>query len=377
MNNDEIVLHLSLIDGIGPSTVLQLIKNKPWDIDLIDLYGMVPADVANIFGISLNKARAIVSGLADMSRIDCELELIARHRVSWTTVFNTRYPDLLKHIHLPPVILYWQGVLRADCARNLAIVGSRNANYYGISIVESFVPSLVNMGWSVVSGGALGADAAAHRVAMNSGGYTIAVFGSGLLNPYPVRNKRLFEDILDKQGALLSFFPLTTGVDAGNFPARNRVIAGMSVGCLVVQAADKSGALITARYALDAGRELFAVPGPIDDPLSAGCHELIRQGAKLVGSVGDIVEEFGQEVCRKPQQQQISWCEDAVHGAGSFKAEGHKATIMRCCVKPCCVDELADQTGLAIHDLYTLLFELELDGSVCQQTNGTWSLRMK
>lgn len=375
MNNDEIILHLSLIDGVGPSTVLQLVKSKPWDMDLTDLYDMNQVEMMKIFQLSSNKAQAIVSGLSDRSQIDRELELIEQCQVQWTTMFNDQYPEMLKHVHLPPPILYWRGMLRTDCTQNVAVVGSRNVNYYGVSVIESIVPGLVGAGWSVVSGGAIGADAVAHKVAINSGGYTIAVLGSGLLNPYPATNKRLFSDVLDKQGALLSIFPMATAAAAGNFPVRNRIIAGLSVGCLVVQAAQKSGALITARYALDSGREVFAVPGAIDDDLSTGCHDLIRQGAKLVSSVGDILEEFGPTAHSVEREKQLSLGDVAKNQESSFQAEGPQATVMRCCSKPCCVDELAEQTGMAMHELYALLFELELSGSIHQQVNGMWCCR--
>lgn len=375
MNNDEIILHLSLIDGVGPSTVLQLVKSKPWDMDLTDIYDMNQVEMMKIFQLSSNKAQAIVSGLSDRSRIDRELELIEQCQVQWTTMFNDQYPEMLKHVHLPPPILYWRGMLRTDCTQNVAVVGSRNVNYYGVSVIESIVPGLVGAGWSVVSGGAIGADTVAHKVAINSGGYTIAVLGSGLLNPYPATNKRLFSDVLDKRGALLSIFPMATAAAAGNFPVRNRIIAGLSVGCLVVQAAQKSGALITARYALDSGREVFAVPGAIDDDLSTGCHDLIRQGAKLVSSVGDILEEFGPTAHSIEREKQLSLGDVAKNQESSFKAEGPQAIVMRCCSKPCCVDELAEQTGMAMHELYALLFELELSGSIHQQANGMWCRR--
>jgi DNA processing protein len=217
MNNDEIILHLSLIDGVGPSTVLQLVKSKPWDMDLTDIYDMNQVEMMKIFQLSSNKAQAIVSGLSDRSQIDRELELIEQCRVQWTTMFNDQYPEMLKHVHLPPPILYWRGMLRTDCTQNVAVVGSRNVNYYGVSVIESIVPGLVGAGWSVVSGGAIGADTVAHKVAINSGGYTIAVLGSGLLNPYPATNKRLFSDVLDKRGALLSIFPMARLLQQGTF----------------------------------------------------------------------------------------------------------------------------------------------------------------
>ena len=171
----------------------------------------------------------VVDGLADQSILEREKDLIEMHKVNWMTVYNDHYPAMLKHIHLPPAVLYWQGAMPADGNQSLAVIGSRKINYYGISVVESFVPTLVSAGWTIVSGGAVGADTAAHRVTVDSGGNTIVVMGSGLLNPYPASNKRLFADILDNRGTLLSAFPLTTAAATGTFPARNRIIAGLLV----------------------------------------------------------------------------------------------------------------------------------------------------
>ena len=159
--------------------------------------------------------------------------------------------------------------------------------------VTSFIPELVHNGCSIVSGGALGIDGLAHRATLEAQGVTVAVLGSGLLKPYPAAHKTLFKKIIECRGALVSCFPLLTEPKPALFPARNRIIAGLSRGCLVVQAGIPSGALITAQYAVDEGREVFAVPGSLDNPLSVGCHRLISQGATLVTSASDILASFG------------------------------------------------------------------------------------
>lgn len=378
MTDNEIILHFSLIEGVGPSTIHEIIAHKPWDLDLQDLYQMGVSELMRLFPLTVTKAELVVQGLANKAVLQRELEFIQMHDVNWMTVYHNEYPDLLKHINAPPTILYWQGAVPAVCGKNIAVIGSRKINYYGISVIETFVPQLVGLGWSIVSGGAVGADTAAHRMAVDAGGRTIAVLGSGLLNPYPKSNARLFAEILDSGGTLLSPFPVTMTALAGNFPARNRIIAGLSRGCLVVQASKQSGTRITAHYALEQGRELFAVPGSIEDELSAGCHELIQAGAKLVTTVKDIVVELDYETDKKLQSENnekqlciISSDKKRVKEQG-FKADGPDATILRCCCKPCSMDELAECTGLLMGDLYAKLFELELAGSITQLTNGMW-----
>lgn len=377
-DNNEIILHLSLIEGVGPSTIHDIVTHKPWDIDLKDLYQMSVSELMHLFPLTLTKAELVARGLADEVLVQREIEFIQMHAINWMTVYHNEYPELLKNIYAPPAIIYWQGVIPHVCDKNIAVIGSRKINYYGISAIETFVPQLVNLGWTVVSGGAVGADAAAHRMTVDAGGRTIAVLGSGLLNPYPKSNVRLFVDIIDAGGALLSPFPVTMQAMAGNFPARNRIIAGLSRGCLVVQASRQSGTRITAQYALEQGRELFAIPGSIEDELSAGCHALIQEGAKLVTSVHDILEEFGYEPVKKLQienaeeQMCIVLPDKNSQETNSFKAEGPEAIILRCCSKTCSLDDLAESTGLLMGDLYAKLFELELAGSITQLANGMW-----
>jgi DNA processing protein len=377
-DNNEIILHLSLIEGVGPSTIHDIVTHKPWDIDLQDLYQMSVSDLMRLLHLTLTKAELVFQGLADQAMLQHELDIIQMHAVNWMTVFHQEYPELLKHINAPPTIIYWQGAAPHVCDKNIAVIGSRKINYYGISAIETFVPQLVALGWTIVSGGAVGADAAAHKMAVDTGGRTIAVLGSGLLNPYPKSNARLFAEIIDSGGTLLSPFPVTMAAMAGNFPARNRIIAGLSRGCLVVQASRQSGTRITAQYALEQGRELFAIPGSIEDELSAGCHALIQEGAKLVTSVKDILDEFGIETGNKLQSENINKQMSIISfdkkptAVLGFKADGPEAIILRCCSKPCSLDDLAESTGLLMSDLYARLFELELAGTITQLTNGMW-----
>jgi len=365
--NSLVLLHLSLIDGIGPGVIKAIQKlhgNRP----LEDLYLLSAGQFAKDYGLSPAAAQKIVTGLTDMALLDTEIALIQKHRINWMTWDNPSYPSLLKQIHLPPVVLYWKGTLPTT-EQSIAFVGSRDANRYGQKVITQFVPELVSKGWSIMSGGALGADAMAHRAALDAKGVTVAVLGSGLLKPYPASNTQLFEDIVAQGGAVISSFSLQTPALAGHFPARNRIISGLARGCVVIQAAAKSGSLITAQFALEQGREVFAVPGPIDDPLSAGCHGLLAQGAKLVACANDILAEYGQQSSKAQQSEPEQEMEIAMSPVDQESVAGK---ILAACRYPCSFDELIAQTGLPIHELMGVLFELQLSGYMVQNFAGLW-----
>ena len=290
----KVILHLFLTDSIGPAVVQKIIERKPDNVAWCQLYQLGVSDWCSLFDFSIGLSHKLVSGLSDVTALEKELQLIERHSINWTSIIDVDYPELLKHIHLPPPVLYWQGA-PLNTQQSIAVVGSRKANQYGQDAVEYLVPQLVAHNWTIVSGGAIGIDSMAHRATVRAGGKTVVVLGSGLLQWYPVRNWRLFEDVLAHGGTITSSFPLQTEAFPGNFPARNRIIAGLSSGCVVIQAAEKSGARITAQFALDQGRDVFTVPGSIKDPLSAGCHKLVHEGAKLVHDVGDILSEYTQQ----------------------------------------------------------------------------------
>jgi DNA processing protein len=201
------------------------------------------------------------------------------------------YPESLRNIYDPPLVLYVKGSLSARDKNAVALVGSRQTTHYGIEVARKFGYQLALAGVTVVSGGARGIDTAAHQGAINANGRTVAVLGTGINIVFPAENVALFERIAES-GAILSQFPFNRSADKQSFPIRNRIVAGMTLGTVVVEANLTSGALITANMAVDFGRQLFAVPGRIDSPRSKGCHELIKRGAKLCEGLEDILSEF-------------------------------------------------------------------------------------
>ena len=220
-----------------------------------------------------------------------EWALAEKEGVQIVTSSDERYPKILKTIYDPPPVLYVKGELPPEEALTLAVVGSRRASSYGLETAERFSRELAAYGFTVVSGFARGIDTAAHRGALSGKGRTVAVLGSGLLEIYPAENRGFAKEVF-QSGALVSEFPLRYPALPQNFPQRNRVISGLSLGVLVVEADEKSGALITANFAAEQGREVFALPGRVDSALSKGTHRLIQQGAKLVQEVKDILEEL-------------------------------------------------------------------------------------
>lgn len=353
-----LLLHLSLITKVGPAKIEQLLQKCGDTVP--DLYSFSVPDFQKL-GLSEQVAQTIVAGLADKTYLEKELQLLEKHAINWCTVFDPEYPERLKAIHLPPPVLYWQGDLKLP-EYTVAFVGSRAKSSYGNKVVQSLIPDLVTAEFTIMSGGALGIDTAAHQATIDAGGKTVAVLGSGLLEPYPAANKKLFEKIVHTGGAVISTFPLQFAALPQNFPARNRIVSGLSDGCVVVRAAVKSGALITAEYALQQGKAVFAVPGPVDDPLSAGCHQLLRQGACLVETATDIFDELCQGVC---QQSLFSESQPVI-----IKKEQHPLVML--CQQPKTLDELLQATQLTEFDLNDQLFELQLEGKISQNFAGLW-----
>ncbi|HEV2916674.1 MAG TPA: DNA-processing protein DprA [Candidatus Babeliales bacterium] len=364
-----LLLHLSLIDGVGPATIQKIITRVGYT-GFDEIYTMSVSDLMHMIGVSQSVADAIYTGLADVALLHKELELIAKHHITWTTSIDSDYPLHLKEIHLPPSVLYWQGGDLSVADHSIACIGSRQATSYAQRAIDILIPPLVDAGFTIVSGGALGADTMAHIATLQSGGKTIAVLGSGLLEPYPRSNIRLFERIQKDSGIVLSAFPLNMQALPGNFPARNRIIAGLSRGCLVVQAASKSGALITAEYALQQGREVFALPGIFDDQLSKGCHILIKQGAHLVHCAQDILQEFGYVtvINKKNELQNIPEHTISVDNKPLSKHE----LVMQACSEPKSIDALV----LLLQEDYTIvqqiLFDLHMQGLISQDFTGKW-----
>lgn len=284
--------------------------------------------------------------------LEKELALARDSGVRLVTIYDAGYPENLKTIADPPPVLYVKGDLKEEDKISLAVVGSRYPSFYGLSSAEKFSGALVSLGVTVVSGMARGIDTCAHRAALKNGGRTIAVMGSGFNRIYPEENGSLAEDI-SKQGCVISEFPMECGPVAYNFPQRNRIISGLSLGVLVVEAADNSGALITADFALEQGREVFAVPGKIDSRLSAGTNKLIREGARLALGIEDILDELNLKPISIPvAMAKTSACPD---GLGLDEAR-----IYNLLSSPLSFDEVVQRTACDIPGISEAVLALRI-----------------
>ena len=215
--NFQTLLHLSLLDNIGPSTIMRLISASKNSNHSFDVYTLSVKELQEIGNISREKAQLVNDGLREYKKLDAELQLIEKNNVDCISILDERYPDLLKNIYSPPPILYCYGTASLSSDTYIAIVGSRKSDNYGMRVVQKLVPELVHNGWGIVSGGALGIDTIAHRETLEAKGTTIAVLGSGLLKPYPAANKELFRKIIDQDGAVISPFSVTHGSVAWQF----------------------------------------------------------------------------------------------------------------------------------------------------------------
>jgi DNA processing protein len=290
------------------------------------------------------------------------------------TLSDPAYPQSLREIGDPPPLLFVQGDPDLLHAPQVALVGSRNPSASGRQTATDFARSLVNAGLTITSGLATGIDGAAHQGALAGGGRTIAVMGTGLDRVYPARHRELAHQIAE-QGTLVSELAPGTPPVPGNFPRRNRIISGLSLGTLVVEAAQQSGSLITARLAGEQGREVFAIPGSIHNPLARGCHALIRQGAKLVETAGDILEELA------PLLSALEPVADAAPPPTQelrFSRDPDYQQLMSCLgFDPVAVDQLIQQSGLTAEAVSSMLLLLELDGLVESAVGGRYCLTGK
>jgi DNA processing protein len=266
------------------------------------------------------------------------------------TLADSSYPQTLLQIPDPPPVLYAKGRIDLLNQPSFAVVGSRNATHQGLAHAESFAHALSDAGLTIVSGLALGIDAAAHRGALAGNSSSIAVVGTGLDIVYPARNRDLAHE-LAARGCIISEFALGTAPVAANFPRRNRLISGLARGCLVVEAAISSGSLITARMANEQGKDVFAIPGSIHSPLAKGCHDLIKQGAKLAETAEDILEELHMPARRRPPEV-----------AGQYVRSDRILSALG--FDPCDIDTLSARSGMSADKIAALLTEWELDGVV-------------
>jgi len=294
------------------------------------------------------------------AEVEQELTRIRTAGVTLIAFNDASYPARLRTIADPPPVLYVKGELRAGDAKAVAIVGSRSASDYGRRVARDLTRGLASLGFTVVSGMARGIDGMAHETAINSGGRTIAVLGSGVERAYPPEHDKLYQRISDN-GAVLSELPIGTRPMAFNFPARNRLISGVSLGVVVVEATEKSGSLITASLAVEQGREVFAVPGEVGASRSRGAHRLIRQGAKLVENVEDILEEIAPQLLTRGGA--ASAAPLALPQSASAETRKIFALIEAGSLQ---IDEVIERSGLMAQRVLEILLELELQGYVRQ-----------
>ena len=329
----------------------------------------------DIFDIPLNILSSTEKELRDLGLNSSTIKYLFEHNdknlekdISWLdqpdhyfiSIQDARYPALLKEITDPPIGLFVDGNPDVLQTAQLGIVGSRNPTAGGRHCSQSFAKLLTESNLTITSGLALGIDYCAHIGALEAGGNTVAVLGSGLDNVYPARHRKIAENI-KSEGALVSEFPITTPPLPEHFPRRNRIISGMSLGVLVVEAAQRSGSLITARYAVEQGRDVFAVPGSIKNPLSKGCHYLIKQGAKLVESVEDIIDELN--IPLPIHSSNISENEAIQSDKAGFDADFRKL-IDLIPYDPVSVDKLVELSGLTADTVSSMLLILEVHGIV-------------
>ena len=363
MDDNDLSHWLALLHcpGIGPSRFF----------DLTQRYGS-PQAVFEYGAKELNSASLPTKTLAwlrnpDWSVIEKDLAWLdaqdSHHIIPQTA---PEYPPILKETSNPPPLLYVNGDPEVLRMPQLGIVGSRNPSAGGKENAVSFAKSLSESGLIITSGMALGIDSAAHAGALEGSGLTIAVTGTGLDRVYPARNRKLAHSIAE-QGALVSELPIGTPPLADHFPRRNRIISGLCLGTLIVEAALRSGSLISARLAGEQGREVFAIPGSIHNPLARGCHALIRQGAKLVESVEDILTELGPLI----QPRQIDSKERT---SSTEPADPKQQTVLENMAHdPVSIDTLVERCHLTTEEVSSILLVLELQGMVCSAAGGLYS----
>ncbi len=359
-------LQLALIPGVGPRTRQALLERFGSSEAVLSA---APSDLRTVPGVGPKIAQKIVTARDEID-VGEEIALCGAHDVAILTESDEDYPRLLREIHDPPAVLFLKGNLEPTDGLAIAIVGTRHPTPYGLQQAERLAGGLARAGLTIVSGLARGIDAAAHRGALSAGGRTLAVLGGGVLNVYPPEHNELAAEVA-AQGALLSEAPCRAVPLSGTFPNRNRIISGLALGALIVEAGDRSGALITARHAMEQGREVFAVPGRVDTRTAFGCHRLIRDGAKLVETADDVLEELGPLVeatphddghlVRHPAELMLNDVEQKV-----LAAVGTESTP---------IDQIVADSGLGIPQVLSTISVLEMRRLV-RRLSGTTVLRM-
>ena len=357
---------LALIPEVGSATFYRLVQALG---SAEAVLGATVEALTQVPGISRQVAQAITS-FPWRDTLDRELRVIEARGLGLVRFGDEGYPELLGAIHSPPPILYLRGTMRPEDRVAVAIVGSRTASPYGSAMAEQISGELAPRGVTIVSGMARGIDAAAHRGALRAGGRTIAVLGCGLGVTYPTEHAELADQIA-AQGALISEFPIFTPPKPSHFPRRNRIISGLARGVVVIEAGIDSGALITANYALEQGRDVFAVPGQVTSRLSRGCHQLIKAGAKLTEGWEDIWEDLEPQVA--PEAQTVL---DLTAARSPLEPE-EMLVVDTLEAGPMQIDDLIGRTQLPVGQMASLLLSLMLKGIIEELPGKSFAKRIR
>ncbi len=362
-------VRLHLAAGVGSITFRRLLDHFG---EAEAVFAASRSALRDVPGVGPKTAEAIFA--VDEDVVTAEFAAAETHDVRIITFAEADYPVALKNIFDPPPVLYVRGRLEPADTMAMAVVGSRRCSHYGTEQAGRFGGLFARAGLTVVSGGARGIDTAAHRGALAAEGRTIAVMGCGLTQIYPRENRDLFEKIIESdRGALVSALPMDTGVQSQNFPARNRLISGLAQGVLIIEAARRSGSLVTARHADEQGRPIFALPGRVDSPYSQGANELIRDGAVLVQTLDDVLEQLGglgetlaDEPTSQPAPLPMPPLDDAERRI--IDAFDHE---------PRSIDHLAAAANLPAHQVVAAMTTLTLKGLIAQQPGNVYALKRR
>lgn len=355
MNNISYLLALHSVDGLGPIRLKRLLDfyedpKNVWEANLTDLR-------------NLRIPQSVLSNLSEAKKtLDPEkyIEEILKGGIKVLSIYDENYPTRLKQIYDPPIILYYKGEIKPEDFNSIAIVGTRKITSYGKLVTQKFSFELASLGLTIVSGLARGVDTIAHLAALEAKGRTLAILGGGLNKIFPQENTLLAEKITQGFGAVISEFPPNNPSLPGNFPARNRIIAGLSQAVIVTEAAQDSGSLITARFAINEGREVFAVPGPITSDLSKGPADLIKDGAKLVYSLEDILTELGIDGKTSLTPPNIS------------NLPKLESLILTCLSETKHIDEICRELQKSPSEISAGLLKMEIQGIVKSMGNGSY-----
>lgn len=358
-------LRLAMTPGIGPVNYRLLSERlgSPQQVLEAD-----PATLQSVPGIGVRLAQSLATAQRTVA-VEPELARCEQHGLNILECSTADYPLRLQEIPDPPPVLFCRGELNTSDSMAIAIVGTRHATGYGIRQSERLARGLAQAGFTIVSGLARGIDAAAHRAALEAGGRTVAVLGSGLLNLYPSEHADLSLQIAD-QGAVVSEYPTLQPPRSGSFPQRNRIVTGLSLGVIVIEAGDRSGAMISARHAAEQGRDVFAVPGPVDSSMSSGCHQLIRDGAILVTSVDDVLEGLGPLPQPVAVQTPEGTRRDLRHPAELKLNSMESQVLQQIGTTPTEIDDIVETSELPIQRVLATLSALEMRRLV-QRCSGT------